>query len=178
MNNNQYHNNISNYNNYSNLNTNNNVLSTNNQDIFKDIANKSVKNYTRKRVQKNFLERLGSAMDKLSKCNFDFIKRHFDVTEYVVRMRILHSLVPFNPRFHTISKEKPDLYGPLWIFTTLVFIIAASGEIAGYLNGALETNYFEQFVPLSALMVSKCYKLTITIIIVIIIINNRYMELA
>ena len=150
--------NIPNYNNNYNNNTDHDNLDHQQNEVFRELANKSVKNYTRKRVQKSLLERMGDWADKLTKCNFGFIKQHFDVTEYMVRIRILHSLVPFNPKFHSISKEKPDLYGPLWIFTTLVFIIAASGEITSYLNGALDADYFEQFVPLSALMVCLFYK--------------------
>lgn len=84
---------------------------------------------------------------------YSFLKQYFDVTEEKVRSRILNSLIPFNPKFHDISKEKPDLYGPFWIFTTLVFIIAATGELNSYLHGD-SSSYFEEFVPVSAVLVS------------------------
>lgn len=122
-------------------------------DPMKEIGRNAIKTYTSQTIQKNFLERIGSWFNKASKCNFDFIKQYFDVTEEIVKKRMYHSLIPFNPFFHDIQTQKPDIYGPVWIYTTLVFIIAASGEITGYLNGALETSYFEEFVPLSALMV-------------------------
>ena len=117
------------------------------------ISNNSIYHSIAKNAATQQINGFGDWIDRLSKCNFSFIKQHFDVTEDVVKSRIMHSLIPFNPKFHSISQIKPDLYGPLWIFTTLVFIIAASGEITSYFNGALETDYFEQFVPLSALMV-------------------------
>jgi hypothetical protein len=67
-----------------------------------------------------------------------------------VRKRLLHSLVPFNPVFFDISEKSPDLYGPFWIYTTLIFIIAASGSLAKYIKGAPTQNFFEEFVPIAA----------------------------
>jgi len=63
--------------------------------------------------------------------------------------------VPFNPKFHDISEQTPDLYGPFWIYTTLVFIIAASGSIAKYINDDKSQDFFQQFVPLAAAIVIK-----------------------
>jgi len=82
-----------------------------------------------------------------------FLKQYFDVNEEYVKSRFLHSFIPFNPYFHDISKEKPDLYGPFWIYSTLVFIIAAAGEISSYLNGDVDKSYFEEFVPTSTMLV-------------------------
>jgi hypothetical protein len=67
-----------------------------------------------------------------------------------VRSRLLHSLVPFNPKFHDISEQSPDLYGPFWIYTTLVFIIAAAGSLAKYIKEDSSKNFFQEFVPLAA----------------------------
>ena len=74
------------------------------------------------------------------------MKQYFDVTQDKVLKRAFFSLIPFNSQFHDISKEKPDLYGPLWIYNTLIFVIAAAGELSSYLNGDKNT-YFEEFVP-------------------------------
>lgn len=67
-----------------------------------------------------------------------------------VRTRLLHALVPFNPKFYDISENSPDLYGPFWIYTTLIFIIAAAGSLAKYIKGSSTTNFFEEFVPIAA----------------------------
>lgn len=100
------------------------------------------------------------------------MKQYFNVTFDSVKRRAFNSLIPFNPTFHNISKERPDLYGPFWIYTTLIFLIAATGEITSYLNG--DTNsYFEEFVPKSAILVRYFIKK--------IIFNsstNRFMALA
>jgi hypothetical protein len=77
------------------------------------------------------------------------------VTSADVRARLLHSLVPFNPKFFDISQNTPDLYGPFWIYTTLIFIIAAAGSISGYLqDGGVNQNFFQEFVPVATGIVS------------------------
>jgi hypothetical protein len=78
-----------------------------------------------------------------------FLKQYFNVTTVDVRTRLLHSLIPFNPKFYDISTSKPDLYGPFWIYTTLIFIIAAAGSISGYLQSNLSQNFFQEFVPVA-----------------------------
>jgi hypothetical protein len=72
------------------------------------------------------------------------------VTTSDVRTRLLHALVPFNPKFYDISENSPDLYGPFWIYTTLIFMIAASGSLAKYIKGSSTQNFFEEFVPIAA----------------------------
>ncbi len=37
-------------------------------------------------------------------------------------------------RHQSIKGGKPDFYGPFWIYCSLIFAVAASGNIAGYLN--------------------------------------------
>jgi hypothetical protein len=76
------------------------------------------------------------------------------VTTADVRSRLLHSLVPFNPKFYEISEKTPDLYGPFWIYTTLIFVIAASGSLAKYLQDIPTKNFFQQFVPIAAAIVT------------------------
>ncbi len=117
------------------------------------IGMNAAKNIAMKKIEKGFFENMAHWFTKASKCNFDSIKQHFDTDETMVRKRLLYSLFPFNPYFFDITKDKPDLYGPLWIFSTLVFIIAASGEISKYLNIGEDNSYFETFVPRSALLI-------------------------
>jgi hypothetical protein len=45
---------------------------------------------------------------------------------------LLTSLIPFNKRFYAEYKEKPDLYGPLWIYTTLIIMLAIAGNLSRY----------------------------------------------
>lgn len=39
------------------------------------------------------------------------------------------ALIPTKPEFFNIARDKPDLWGPYWIYSSLVFIIAAVGNI-------------------------------------------------
>lgn len=55
--------------------------------------------------------------------------------------------------FYDISTDKPDLYGPFWIYTALIFIIASAGSISRKLQGATVLNFFEDFVPIAALVI-------------------------
>ncbi len=70
-----------------------------------------------------------------------------------MRSRLLHSLIPFNPKFYDISEKTPDLYGPFWIYTTLIFIIAAAGSLSGYLQDVSSKNFFQEFVPIATAIV-------------------------
>lgn len=65
----------------------------------------------------------------------DYYQQFFEVDTKDVKERILASIIP--SRNNTLKqeiKEKPDLYGPFWISTTLIFTIAISGNIANYLQ--------------------------------------------
>jgi hypothetical protein len=77
------------------------------------------------------------------------LRTYFNITTNDVRSRLLHSLVPFNPKFYDISQQTPDLYGPFWIYTTLIFIIAASGSLSGYLQNNTSESFFQEFVPMA-----------------------------
>jgi hypothetical protein len=51
-----------------------------------------------------------------------------------VVQRIRLSLRPFRADFFDISRENPDLYGPFWILTTIVFLLSSTGNLARYFN--------------------------------------------
>jgi len=54
-----------------------------------------------------------------------------------VLKRCGRSLFPFKNDFLEAIKENPDFYGPFWISTTLVFMMAAAGNFAYYLDTLL-----------------------------------------
>jgi len=62
----------------------------------------------------------------------EFFASYFDVTTDQMKIRLLTSLIPFNKRFYAEYKEKPDLYGPLWIYTTLIIMLAIAGNLSRY----------------------------------------------
>ena len=79
----------------------------------------------------------------------EFFAQYFDVTTVDIRNRLIASLVPFNTKFHQLYKDKPDLYGPFWVYTTLVILIAVAGNLSRYLQ--MENfSYNFNFIPVAA----------------------------
>lgn len=69
-----------------------------------------------------------------------YYQRFFDVTTESMLIRLLKAMFPFQfggltgGRFYAEEGMKPDLYGPIWITTTLIFLLAAAGNYANYLQ--------------------------------------------
>lgn len=59
--------------------------------------------------------------------------QYFNVDTDVVLNRLLGSLQPTSGDFFNKIDANPDLYGLIWISTTLIFVIAAVGNCATYL---------------------------------------------
>lgn len=57
---------------------------------------------------------------------------YFNVDTDVVIDRLISSVYPMDGFFRKIDAN-PDMYGPLWITTTLIFMLAAFGNFATYL---------------------------------------------
>ncbi|BAF17640.1 uncharacterized protein [Oryza sativa Japonica Group] len=57
---------------------------------------------------------------------------YFNVDTDVVVDRLISSVYPMDGFFRKIDAN-PDMYGPLWITTTLIFMLAAFGNFATYL---------------------------------------------
>ena len=59
----------------------------------------------------------------------------FDVDTIQVLVRLKNSFLP-RPRgaFFELVSPNPDLYGPFWIATTLIFAMAMTGNLASYIN--------------------------------------------
>uniref|UniRef100_A0A8C6UJ10 Protein YIPF n=1 Tax=Neogobius melanostomus TaxID=47308 RepID=A0A8C6UJ10_9GOBI len=74
---------------------------------------------------------------------FEYYQKFFDIDSYHVKERIIGSVLPW-PRknfIHVYLRRNPDLYGPFWICTTLVFAIAISGNISTFLVNLGKPNY-------------------------------------
>ncbi|GLT38294.1 hypothetical protein SLA2020_125510 [Shorea laevis] len=80
-------------------------------------------------------------------------KPYFDVDTSDVVDRIKESLFPFRGSFTEKTAENPDLYGPFWICTTLIFVAASIGTFVTYVAHKLqkkEWNYDINLVTWSA----------------------------
>lgn len=78
---------------------------------------------------------------------FEYYQKFFDVDTYHVKERILGSLLPWRRKnfVHVYLRRNPDLYGPFWICTTLVFAIAISGNISSFLMHSGDRN--QKYTP-------------------------------
>ncbi|KAJ4977674.1 hypothetical protein NE237_008454 [Protea cynaroides] len=65
--------------------------------------------------------------------NVSSYTQYFNVDTDIVIERIMSSLNPLGGNFFRKIETNPDLYGLLWISTTLVFVIALLGNFATYL---------------------------------------------
>ena len=88
-----------------------------------------------------------SYIDKLL-CVFNFIRPYFKVTFNDIKFRLKSSFIPIKNDFMEIAEKTPDLYGPFWIYTTLIYVIAAGGALSYYFTNAVN-NYFQLFVPVA-----------------------------
>lgn len=57
-----------------------------------------------------------------------------DITQRVRMAAVTSTFTPLRPKFAEATVERPDLYGPFWICTTLVFLSAMAGNFAAYLK--------------------------------------------
>lgn len=67
--------------------------------------------------------------------SFEYYQRFFNVETHHVKQRIIGSMLPWPGKnfIHVYLRRNPDLYGPFWICTTLVFATAISGNISNFL---------------------------------------------
>lgn len=79
----------------------------------------------------------------------DYYQQYFDVTTQDVLQRITFSLVPMNNKLEQVIGENPDFYGPFWIYTTLIFLLAFAENLHNYIAvGYEEFEYdFKNFPP-------------------------------
>ncbi len=70
--------------------------------------------------------------------SIEFYQQFFDVDTDQVRERIVAGMVPIPGRsfLNDVIKNSPDLWGPIWICTTLVVSVAVTGNLASYIQTA------------------------------------------
>ncbi|XP_063441167.1 protein YIPF1-like isoform X1 [Mytilus trossulus] len=90
---------------------------------------------------------------KVSFWTFEYYQQFFDVESKDVLQRVLGSMYPHPNRNYLKTKIRPspDLYGPFWICTTLVFTTAIAGNLANYLStgGSADYNWKYDFHKVS-----------------------------
>jgi hypothetical protein len=77
---------------------------------------------------------LQSSAGICSSCTLEHYQPYFNVTQKDVVTRILRSLSPWRQDFFENAETIPDLYGPFWILTTIIFLLNLMGNLTTYLN--------------------------------------------
>ena len=86
-------------------------------------------------------------------CCFTIFKKYFQITSQDFILRFLNSLIPFNNKFQNLIKDRPDLYGPIWIYSSLILILSATGSLTRTLQGHNNKNFFQEFVPIAGVVI-------------------------
>ena len=110
----------------------------------KKIAEKVVEN-AEKKVEKAYIQ-------KLLCCCVNYFKKYFKIKTKEVERRLILSLKPLNNSFYEEALNNPDLYGPFWIYTTLIFAIASGGSLSKYFQNSND-NFFQKFIPSASLII-------------------------
>ena len=80
------------------------------------------------------------AMGRLNKC-LQFIGKYFNVELNDLKLKIKGAIIPFNKSFYQSIEINADLYGPFWIYTTIIFLIALIGNFTSYFQAEDKENY-------------------------------------
>lgn len=100
----------------------------------------------------------GSGSSKRFLWSLSFYAQFFDVDTSSVLQRCWAALYP-RANFLDVLEGNPDLYGPIWIATTVVFILFLGGTISKYLAETGEGHFVYDFRLLSG-MCLECYRRT------------------
>ena len=88
----------------------------------------------RENKNSNVTEKASNAIIMDFNQKLGFIGQYFNVDVDEVKEKIISSIIPFNRNFHELAERNPDLYGPFWIFTTLILLISLAGNLSNFLE--------------------------------------------
>ena len=107
-----------------------------------------------------YKDKLQTSLEALNKtwidkffCCFAIFKKYFQITSQDFLLRFLNSLIPFNNKFQNLVKDRPDLYGPIWIYSSLIIIISSTGSLTRTFQGNNNKNFFQEFVPIAGVVI-------------------------
>ena len=116
-------------------------------------AESSAKEQASPDLYNNVSEELSKTWFEKYFCCLNFLREHFNVSSEDFVARYLNALIPFNVKFKEIKDKSPDLYGPFWIYTTLIIVVSATGSLVRFIQGNSSKNFFIEFVPIAALII-------------------------
>ena len=117
------------------------VVVTDQNNVKIDISNDN-KQSSSERLNKTFIDKFF--------CCFMIFKKYFQITSNDFILRFINSFIPFNHKFGNLIKNNPDLYGPIWIYTSLILSLSATGSLTRTIQGHNNKNFFQEFIPIAA----------------------------
>ncbi|TPX68413.1 hypothetical protein SpCBS45565_g03108 [Spizellomyces sp. 'palustris'] len=91
----------------------------------------------------------------------EYYSQYFNVDTTDVGQRIVATVIP-KQKFADVLGTNPDLYGPFWIATTVIFALFATSTVAGFLAtstgaGQINNDEYTYDITLLSLAVSTIY---------------------
>ena len=74
-------------------------------------------------------------------CSFTYYQQYFDVTTKEVIYKILIALTIVAYKKFKTNQKRPDMYGPFWIYATIVFALALSQNTYSFLTKPEHTKF-------------------------------------
>ena len=78
-------------------------------------------------------------------CCLSIFKKYFQITSDDFILHFINSFIPFNNKFVNLIKNNPDLYGPIWIYTSLILLISSTESLTRTLQRNNNKNFFQEF---------------------------------
>ncbi|KAN0107751.1 Yip1 domain containing protein [Russula decolorans] len=90
--------------------------------------------------------------------NVDYYQHHFDVDTKTVIFRCINTLNPFSPTYTSAHlTPTPDLYGPFWTLTTVIFTLFITSSLAHSIVSYLSSHAVEYDFALLSTAVGLVY---------------------
>jgi hypothetical protein len=85
--------------------------------------------------------------------SLDYYRPYFNITTNDVQERLKLSLNPLKPTFFELTRDNPDLYGPFWTYTTIIFMLAAAGNLSRFIQTTSGFVPAYEFIPVAAALI-------------------------
>jgi len=89
--------------------------------------------------------------------SIDYYQRYFDVDTKTVLSRCYHSMIPREDYVSVILESRPDLYGPFWTLTTVIFALFVFSSIASSITSYLSSKPWDYDFKLLSVAVGIVY---------------------
>ncbi|EGR27970.1 hypothetical protein IMG5_185530 [Ichthyophthirius multifiliis] len=104
----------------------------------------------------NDIIRFQMQKQQLGICGFlqlEYYQPYFNITSNEIKQRVKSCFLPIKPDFLNIIKQKPDLWGPFWILTTLIFMLYSCGNLSQYISEKNNYKVNFSYLPVAAAIV-------------------------